>query len=74
MRTLRVSEDNPQTSLNLRLKSRITLFFGYQKDFASAVGVDPPFVSKVINGRRSLTEREMGEWARVLGCQVEDVF
>ena len=50
------------------LKSKIMERFDWQTDFADAVGLTDSMVSKVINGRRPLTEEQIKVWAGVLNC------
>ena len=42
--------------------------FRNQADFAQAVEMDESFVSRVLNGRRKLTQDQSKKWATVLGC------
>lgn len=42
--------------------------FRNQADFAQAVEMDESFVSRVLNGRRQLTQEQMEKWIQVLGC------
>ena len=44
--------------MNKILKARIIERFGSQADFAQAIGIDETKVSRIIRGRRRLTEKE----------------
>ena len=52
--------------MNWKLKERIVEHFGTQADFAQKAGVDETIVSRVVRGRRVLSESEKSRWARIL--------
>jgi hypothetical protein len=54
-----------------KLRAKIIENFGTQSDFAQAIRVDESFVSRVIHGRRKLSERDRNLWCRVLKCRPE---
>jgi len=55
---------------NLKLKIRILEKFDTQSDFAVAAGCDDTMVSKVVNGRRQLSEQQKEVWAGLLNCSI----
>lgn len=55
--------------MNLELKAAIVRRFGSQANFAAALEVDEPVVSRVIRGRRQLSQDEQQRWADALGCR-----
>jgi len=60
--------------LNKRLKGKIITEFGTQADFAQKISVDETYVSKIIRGRRELSDVEKRDWAATLCCDVKDIF
>ena len=52
--------------MNWELKEKICEVFGTQADFAQKAGVDETIVSRVVRGRRVLSEAEKSRWARIL--------
>jgi len=60
--------------MNKRLKAKVFECFGLQVDFAAAIGVSDSQVSRIIRGRRTLSDEEKSRWAAVLGCNPEDLF
>ena len=60
--------------LNMPLKIRIIERYQTQADFAQEIGIDDSLVSKVVRGRRSLSEEDQIKWANALGHKVEDIF
>jgi len=63
-----------ETHTNRVLKGRIVTMFGSQDAFALAVGVNNSFVSRVVNGYRTLTDEKKKEWAAKLDCEVGEIF
>jgi len=59
---------------NYHLSNAIKRKFGTQEDFANAIGVDPTYVSLIVNGRRKLTGEKKERWAEKLGETVEELF
>ena len=59
---------------NKNLRKAILLHDYTQKRFAIAVGVSESYVSKVANGYRRLPEDKQKAWARVLGCEPQELF
>ena len=60
--------------MNLKLKGKIIEKFGSQIDFAIKAGVDAPFVSMVVRGRKVLSEEQQQKWASMLGCSRKRLF
>lgn len=58
----------------MRLRLPMIEIFGSQADFGKAVGRDEPFVSRVVNGRKRLSDDEKALWAKKLGRRVQDLF
>ena len=54
--------------MNKKLKGKIIEEFGSQADFAQAMKVDESIVSRVVHGRRTLSDEDLKKWSRVLGC------
>lgn len=52
--------------MNRLLKGRIIERYGSQFDFAHALGVHEALVSRVVRGRKVLSEEDRRHWARVL--------
>ena len=57
-----------QPRLNNTLRVTILEKFGYQGDFAAAVGEHESAVSQVIRGRRKLDPDRAKKWLQVLKC------
>jgi plasmid maintenance system antidote protein VapI len=60
--------------MNKKLKSKIFERFGTQYDFSRAVDVHESVVSRVVQGRRTLTEIERQEWADLLEADSAELF
>lgn len=60
--------------MNLLLKIRIIEKFGFQADFAQAVGEHPSFVSMVVRGRREIDPVRRTKWAKALNRKEEELF
>ncbi len=60
--------------VNMALKGAIIERYGTQADFAAAIGASEVVVSRVIRGRRELTDDEKHRWARVLHVKVDELF
>jgi len=58
------------------LKSVIIRKYGYQQDFADAIGSADSIVSRVITGRWNLTDQEKQQWASRLDYHgnIEELF
>ena len=56
--------------VNMALKIRILERFGSQARFAEAVNVRDELVSRVIHGRRAISEDEIKKWSSVLSVDV----
>jgi len=61
-------------TMNLELKAEIIRRFGSQVNFAMAIKEDESFVSRIINGRRTLKAEDKEKWARALGTKPEKLF
>ena len=59
---------------NKKLKAKIFEVCGTQSDFAEIIKIDEPAVSRVIRGRRTLSEAEKTRWAKALDCEPTDIF
>jgi plasmid maintenance system antidote protein VapI len=57
--------------MNRKLKAKIIEEFGSQVDFAQAIQVSEGLISRVVNGRQSLSPEDLKKWSRVLGCEPE---
>lgn len=55
--------------MNRKLKSKIVEEFGCQANFAQAMRLDESVISRVVNGRRSLSTEDAKRWSRVLNCK-----
>jgi plasmid maintenance system antidote protein VapI len=60
--------------MNKILKAKIIEKYGSQADFAQAIKTDETIISRIIRGRRTLDSETQHTWARVLGCNAEDIF
>ena len=60
--------------MDLKLKAKIVERFGTQADFSQAVAEDESFISRVIRGRRTLSQDRCRIWAEALGCCEEELF
>lgn len=58
--------------MNLKLKAMIVEKFANQSNFAFSVREHESMISKVIRGRRELTDQQKQKWAQVLGIQDDD--
>ena len=52
--------------MNWRLKEAILRSYGTQVDFARAVGISDSVVSRVVRGRKELSEEERKKWTKLL--------
>jgi hypothetical protein len=59
--------------MNKELKSKIVKKYGSQFLFSVALGEHESQVSKVIRGRRPLSEVERRKWALALNCKPEEI-
>ena len=60
--------------MNKKLKAKIVEKYGTQFDFASAIGEHEAVVSRVVRGRRTLSEADRQRWARLLGADSDVIF
>ena len=60
--------------MNKKLKAKIIEVFGSQGDFAHRIRAHESDVSRIVRGRKSLSEKEKKRWASVLGCNPEELF
>ena len=60
--------------MNKKLKLKIIEQFGSQAEFSTAVDEDESTISRIINGRRTLSAERQETWACVLKCKVNDIF
>jgi len=60
--------------MNRKLKGKIVELYGSQTNFAMKIGEDETFVSRVINGRRRLNEKQQRRWAKALKAKPEEFF
>jgi hypothetical protein len=60
--------------VNRKLKSKIVEQFGTQADFAVSIEEDESLVSRIIRGRRHLDSDSQKAWARLLNCDVAEIF
>lgn len=56
------------------LKVRIIEMFGSQRFFAAKLGVSESFVSYVLTGKRSLTEKDRQAWSEALQTPVDQLL
>lgn len=63
-----------KSRMNRFLKSKIVLEFGTAEDFAEHINIHPSLVSRVIRGRRELSDDEKNLWAKELQCAVDMLF
>jgi len=59
---------------NKALKAKIIEKFWNQGRFADKLEIQESLVSKVINGKMELPEKEKEVWAKALDCNKEDIF
>jgi hypothetical protein len=60
--------------MNLKLKLKIIEKYGGQWRFAPAVDEHESVISKVIRGRKELSNEKKRIWAKALECRVRDIF
>ncbi len=60
--------------MNIELRVAIIRKFGNQGNFAHAAKIDEPTVSRVVRGRKQLSEQEKARWAGLLGCEVKEIW
>lgn len=60
--------------MNTLLKAKIIEIFGSQWKFAQAIDEHESAVSRVIRGRRSLSEKERCKWAAALNIEEPQKF
>ena len=60
--------------MNWKLKEIIIKKFKTQADFAKAIHMHEPVVSRVIRGRQVLSLEDQEIWAKALGCKTGDIF
>jgi len=60
--------------MNKKLKAKIVEHFCTQVDFAEALRIDEAVVSRIVRGRRELTDDGKKQWAEALDCKPEEIF
>jgi plasmid maintenance system antidote protein VapI len=60
--------------MNRKLKAKIFEKFATPHDFSRTAGVHESHVSRVVQGRRTLTESERQEWAGLLGTDSTELW
>ena len=60
--------------MNKPLRLKIIQHFENQANFSSVINVDESIVSRVIRGRRELSEKDKHLWAKVLNTKPEEIF
>jgi len=60
--------------MNWNLKKRITDLYRTQVDFAEVAETNEAQVSRVLNGRRTLSNAEKARWAKLLNCKIKNIF
>ena len=60
--------------MNKKLKLKIIERFGRQAEFSTQIPEDETVISRVILGRRKLKPEREKRWAKVLGCEAEEIF
>lgn len=60
--------------MNKELKSKIVQIYGSQADFAQALKIAEPLISRVIRQRQSLALTDQEKWAKALKCKPADIF
>ncbi len=60
--------------LNLKLKLKIIEKFKTQADFAEKLGIRDEILSRIVRGRRPLTDNEIKEWSQLLDVDVNSLI
>jgi hypothetical protein len=60
--------------MNFDLKMRILKKFRTQWEFAQSVVMHESDISRVISGRRKLSQDAKKKWSEVLGCRIKEIF
>ena len=60
--------------MNRKLKAKIIEHYGSQWHFAQAVKERESIVSRVIHGKRNLTDKKQAAWCRALKAETEELF
>lgn len=60
--------------MNWPLKRRIFDEYGTHVNFCHVVKESESFVSKVVRNRRKLSTEKMHIWAKMLNCEIKDIF
>lgn len=71
---LHVITYSKEVLMNKKLKLKIIEIFNTQADFAQAIGEDDSKISRVIRGRRCLSQSEQNKWAKFLKCKRYEIF
>jgi hypothetical protein len=58
----------------IELAVQILRKFGTQENFAFAADEHSSFVSRAVSGHRKVNDDRKKRWARVLQCDVKDIF
>ena len=59
---------------NGQLRQQIVDTYGSSANFSQIAGVGESIISRVIRGRRDLPDSEKERWAKILRCDVQDIF
>jgi len=59
---------------NNLLRAKIIERFGVYADFAEHIREDESIISRIVCGRRDLTQDKKAAWAHALNCKPEDIF
>ena len=59
--------------MNRLLKAMIVLKFECQDNFAEVVNQSSSFISRVVRGRRKISDEKKKKWAKALGCSPSDL-
>ena len=62
------------TVMNMALKARIVYKFGSQSNFCEKAHERESYVSRVINGRETAPLIQQKKWARILKCEVSELW
>ena len=60
--------------MNRKLKGKIVEKFGTQYEFSKIINEHESNVSRVVRGRRELSQADQKIWAEVLGAELKDLF
>ncbi len=60
--------------MNRKLKAKIVEQFGSQSNFSEAVKTQESTISRVVRGRRKLSQADQKIWAKILDTELKDLF